>query len=111
MANDAAVKSARAATDKDAVARFQREADAALEEAKAIKIKMDAIKAAAARPQPPANADLAKLDADLEKLKVELVRLAQVYATTFPLAEGAAVRRINDKEAATVAGSVAEQAD
>ena len=40
-----------------------------------------------------------------------LRRLAEVYGTTFPLPDGAAVRRINDKEAADAAVAVVAQAD
>jgi hypothetical protein len=46
-----------------------------------------------------------------DRQAANLKRLAQAYATTFPLPEGATVRRINDKEAADAAGAVAEQAD
>jgi hypothetical protein len=40
-----------------------------------------------------------------------LKRLAEAYGTTFPLPDGATVRRINDKEAADAAGAVATQAE
>lgn len=45
-----------------------------------------------------------------ERLRVELDKLASAYATEFPLPDGAAVRRINDAEAAATAGTVATQA-
>jgi hypothetical protein len=40
-----------------------------------------------------------------------LKRLAEAYGTTFPLPDGATVRRMNDKEAAALAGEVATQAE
>ena len=40
-----------------------------------------------------------------------LKRLAAAYGTTFPLPDGATVRRLNDKEAAGLAGAVGAQAD
>lgn len=40
-----------------------------------------------------------------------LKRLAEAYNTTFPLPDGATVRRLNDKEAADAAGAVAAQAE
>ena len=40
-----------------------------------------------------------------------LKRLAEAYGTTFPLPDGATVRRMNDKEAAEAAGAVAAQAE
>lgn len=46
-----------------------------------------------------------------DRLVVELRRLAGVYGTTFPLPEGAAVRRMNDKETAAAADQLARQAD
>ena len=46
-----------------------------------------------------------------DRQAANLKRLAQAYSTTFPLPEGATVRRINDQEAADAAGAVAEQAD
>ena len=42
---------------------------------------------------------------------MNLKRLAEAYGTTFPLADGATVRRMNDKEAAAAAESVATAAD
>ena len=41
---------------------------------------------------------------------LNLKRLAEVYGTTFPLTEGATVRRMNDKEAAAAAAGVAAAA-
>jgi hypothetical protein len=46
-----------------------------------------------------------------ERLAASLKSLAQVYASTFPLPEGAAVRRMNDKETATAANDLAEAAN
>jgi hypothetical protein len=40
-----------------------------------------------------------------------LKRLAEAYGATFPLPDGAAIRRLNDKEAADAAGAVAAQAE
>jgi hypothetical protein len=42
---------------------------------------------------------------------VSLKRLAAAYGTTFPMPRGAAVRRMNDKEAAESAGAIADAAD
>ena len=46
-----------------------------------------------------------------DRQALNLKRLAEVYGTTFPLPDGATVRRLNDKEAADLAGAVATQAD
>lgn len=46
-----------------------------------------------------------------DRMALDLGRLADAYGTTFPLAEGAAVRRINDGEAAKTAEGIAKQAD
>ena len=46
-----------------------------------------------------------------DRLSQELSRLAEVYRTTFPLPDGATVRRFNDAEAASTADAVARQAD
>jgi hypothetical protein len=46
-----------------------------------------------------------------ERLAVELRRLASAYNTAFPLPEGAAVRRINDGEAAAAATAIVKQGD
>jgi hypothetical protein len=46
-----------------------------------------------------------------DRQTVYLKRLAEAYNTTFPLPDGAAVRRLNDKEAADAAGAVAIQAE
>ena len=46
-----------------------------------------------------------------DRQAANLKRLAQSYGTTFPLPAGATVRRMNDKEAAEVAGAVMEQAE
>jgi hypothetical protein len=45
-----------------------------------------------------------------DKLAATLRRLGAVYGTTFPLPEGAPVRRINDSETAAAAGAVASAA-
>jgi hypothetical protein len=42
---------------------------------------------------------------------LNLKRLAEAYGTTFPLAEGAAVRRMNDKETAAAASAIASAGD
>jgi len=42
---------------------------------------------------------------------VNLRRLAEIYGTTFPLPDGATVRRLNDKESADAAAAVAAQAE
>jgi hypothetical protein len=46
-----------------------------------------------------------------DRQAANLQRLAAAYGTTFPLAEGAAVRRMNDKETAVTAEELAEAAD
>jgi hypothetical protein len=46
-----------------------------------------------------------------DRLTVDLRRLAAVYGTSFPLPQGAAVRRLNDKETAAAADQLARQAD
>lgn len=46
-----------------------------------------------------------------DRMTVDLGRLASAYGTTFPLMPNAAVRRINDEEAATIADEVAKSAD
>jgi hypothetical protein len=46
-----------------------------------------------------------------DRQTANLKRLAEAYNTTFPLPEGARVRRMNDKEAADAAGAVAAQAE
>jgi hypothetical protein len=46
-----------------------------------------------------------------ERLRVELTKLADAYAAAFPLPDGAAVRRINDAEAAATAGAIVKQAE
>jgi uncharacterized phage infection (PIP) family protein YhgE len=46
-----------------------------------------------------------------DRLAIDLNRLADAYNTTFPLKEDAAVRRINDAEAASNAEALAKQAD
>ena len=46
-----------------------------------------------------------------DRLTTNLKQLADAYGTTFPLPDGAAVRRMNDKETASVASTIAEAAD
>jgi hypothetical protein len=46
-----------------------------------------------------------------DRLALDLSRLADAYGTTFPLPADAAVRRINDSEAAAKAEAIAKQAD
>ena len=46
-----------------------------------------------------------------DRLAGSLRKLAAVYGATFPLADGAAVRRTNDKEVAAVAAAIAAAAD
>jgi hypothetical protein len=46
-----------------------------------------------------------------DQVAAELKRLAAAYRTEFPLPEGAAVRRINDAEAAAFAAAIATQAE
>ena len=52
-----------------------------------------------------------KGESEWRHLAADLKTLANVYGTDFPLPEGAAVRRINDKEVATAADTLAKQAD
>ena len=46
-----------------------------------------------------------------DRQATNLKRLAEAYNTTFPLPDGATVRRMNDKEAADAAGAVMAQAE
>jgi hypothetical protein len=46
-----------------------------------------------------------------DRLALDLGRLAEAYGTTFPTPQDAAVRRINDGEAAAKAEAIAKQAD
>jgi hypothetical protein len=46
-----------------------------------------------------------------DRQTAHLKRLAEAYSTTFPLPDGAIVRRMNDKESADLAGAVASQAE
>lgn len=46
-----------------------------------------------------------------DRQALSLKRLAAVYGTTFPLPDGASVRRMNDKETATAAGDIAKAAE
>jgi len=48
---------------------------------------------------------------ECDRQVVNLKQLADIYGATFPLPDGAAVRRMNDKEAAGAAAAVAAQAD
>jgi hypothetical protein len=52
-----------------------------------------------------------KGSSEWDHLASDLKALAAVYGTEFPLPEGAAVRRMNDKEVAMAADSLAKQAD
>jgi len=54
---------------------------------------------------------LTKGRSEWEHHATDLKRLASTYATTFPSPEGAAARRINDKEAAASAENLANAAD
>ena len=55
-------------------------------------------------------ADL-KGSSEWDRLVIDLSRLAEAYGTVFPLPPDAAVRRINDEEAASTAELIAKQAD
>lgn len=57
------------------------------------------------------RANVTKGRSQWDKLAATLKRLAAVYGTTFPLPDGAAVRRINDGETAAAAGAAASAAD
>jgi len=46
-----------------------------------------------------------------DRQTANLKRLAEAYGTTFPLPDGATVRRMNDKESASAAAAVASQAE
>lgn len=46
-----------------------------------------------------------------DRQAANLKRLAEVYSTTFPLPDGAAVRRMNDRETADVAAAIAVAAE
>jgi hypothetical protein len=52
-----------------------------------------------------------KGQSEWDRMAQQLGRLADAYGATFPLPPGAAVRRINDKEAAETAEQVAKAAD
>jgi hypothetical protein len=56
------------------------------------------------------RANLTKGRSQWDKLAATLRRLAAVYGTTFPLPDGASVRRINDAETAAAAGAVGDAA-
>jgi len=57
------------------------------------------------------RAPITKGRSQWDQLVVSLKSLAAVYGTTFPLAEGATVRRMNDGETAAAAESVASSAE
>ena len=57
------------------------------------------------------RANLTKGRSQWDKLAATLRRLAAVYGSTFPLPDGATVRRINDAETAAAAGAVASAAN
>ena len=46
-----------------------------------------------------------------DRQAANLKRLAEAYGTTFPFAEGATARRMNDKETAAAAAAIATAAD
>lgn len=46
-----------------------------------------------------------------DRQAANIKRLAEAYGTTFPMPDGAAVRRMGDKETAIVAGAIAEAAN
>jgi hypothetical protein len=46
-----------------------------------------------------------------DRQAANLKRLAEAYGTTFPLPDGATVRRMNDKESSDVAGAIVSQAE
>ena len=52
-----------------------------------------------------------KGSSEWDRMASELGRLAGVYGTTFPIAGDGPVRRVNDREAANAAATLAEQAD
>jgi len=57
------------------------------------------------------NPTVTKGRSEWEKLASTLKSLAGAYATTFPLPEGATVRRLNDKETAAAADTLKKAAD
>ena len=59
------------------------------------------------RQQPPGT----KGESEWNRLATDLGALAGAYGTTFPLSEGAQVRRMGDGEVATNVGAIAESAD
>lgn len=58
-----------------------------------------------------ANPGVTKGRSEWDHLAATLKSLAGVYATTFPLPEGATVRRMNDKETAAAAEALKDSAD
>jgi len=57
------------------------------------------------------TATVTKGRSEFDKLVATLKSLAAAYDTTFPLPEGAVVRRMNDKEVAAAAAAIANAAD
>jgi hypothetical protein len=57
------------------------------------------------------NPSVTKGRSEWEHHVTDLKRLAGVYATTFPVPEGAGVRRMNDKEVAGLINDIATAAD
>jgi len=57
------------------------------------------------------RAKITKGRSQWDELAASLTSLAAVYGTTFPLPDGASVRRINDGETAAAAGTLASSAD
>lgn len=57
------------------------------------------------------RAAITKGRSEWDRLVVSLKSLAAVYGTTFPLPEGASVRRVNDRETAAAGETIAKSAD
>ena len=85
--------------------RFSADYSASAEASTVLKQSMQ-IDAFMKSPSAPADGRI-EWDRQIGNLK----RLADAYGTTFPLPDGATVRRINDKEAADSAGVVVTQAE
>lgn len=85
--------------------RYAADYNASAEAATVLKHSMQ-IDAFMKSPSAPADGRM-----EWDRQTVNLKRLADAYGTTFPLPDGATVRRINDKEAADSAGAVVTQAE
>jgi hypothetical protein len=85
--------------------RYTADYSASAEAAAVLKQSMQ-IDAFMKSPSAPADGRM-----EWERQTGNLKRLADAYGTTFPLPDGATVRRINDKEAADSAGAVVTQAE